>query len=172
VTLRETFPESSRIHIGTVLRKVFKTSWYFGTIRMFRASLRTGLQRGGTSFKPQTTHRSNYITLHMVTSCPWKKFWVKPLPAHDSSLLNNLWLINHQSFYHLILFWGPLLVHRYTSRNKTVPSKDLLIFWRRNYSLILAHPVYKMWIIQEPNTLELWNKLHFEEKKKESIYIV
>jgi len=30
---------------------------------------------------------------------------------------------------------------------------------------ILAHPVYKKWIIQEPNTLELWNKLHFEEKK-------
>ena len=36
--------------------------------------------------------------------------------------------------------------------------------------LILAHPIYKMWIIQEPNTLELWNKLHFEEKKMESIY--
>ena len=32
--------------------------------------------------------------------------------------------------------------------------------------LILAHPVYKMWIIQEPNTLELWNKLHFEGKKR------
>ena len=29
----------------------------------------------------------------------------------------------------------------------------------------LAHPVYKMWIIQEPNTLELWNKLHFEKEK-------
>jgi len=28
-----------------------------------------------------------------------------------------------------------------------------LTFWRRNYFfLILAHPVYKMWIIQEPNT--------------------
>ena len=41
-----------------------------------------------------------------------------------------------------------------------------LTFWRRNYFfLILAHPVYKMWIIQEPNTLELWNKLHFEEEK-------
>ena len=38
--------------------------------------------------------------------------------------------------------------------------------------LILAHPVNKMWIIQEPNTLELWKKLHFEEKKKESIYHV
>jgi len=32
--------------------------------------------------------------------------------------------------------------------------------------LTLAHPVYKMRIIQEPNTLELRNKLHFEEKKR------
>jgi len=33
---------------------------------------------------------------------------------------------------------------------------------------ILAHPVYKIWIIQEPNKLALWNKLHFEEEKTES----
>ena len=47
-----------------------------------------------------------------------------------------------------------------------------LIFWRRKYIfLILAHPVYKMWIIQEPNTLELWNKLHFEKEKKNGEYI-
>ena len=32
------------------------------------------------------------------------------------------------------------------------------------FFLILAHPVYKMWIIQEPNKLALWNKLHFEGK--------
>ena len=38
--------------------------------------------------------------------------------------------------------------------------------------LILAHPVYKIWITQEPNTLELWSKLHFEEHKPESIYHV
>ena len=31
--------------------------------------------------------------------------------------------------------------------------------------LVLAQPVYKMRIIQEPNTIELWNKLHFEEEK-------
>ena len=37
------------------------------------------------------------------------------------------------------------------------------------FSFISAHPVYKMWIIQEPNKLALWNKLHFEEKKTESI---
>ena len=43
-----------------------------------------------------------------------------------------------------------------------------LTFWRRNYFfLILAHPLYKTWITQEPNTLELWNKLHFEEEKNE-----
>jgi len=38
---------------------------------------------------------------------------------------------------------------------------------------ILAHTVYKMWIIQEPNTVELWNKLHFEEgeEKKNGAYI-
>jgi len=38
------------------------------------------------------------------------------------------------------------------------------------FFLILGHPVYNIWIMQEPNTLELWNKLHFEEKKTESLY--
>jgi len=31
-------------------------------------------------------------------------------------------------------------------------------------------PVCKMWIIQEPNMLELWNKLDFEERKKQRVY--
>ena len=50
----------------------------------------------------------------------------------------------------LIRKWG------YSSINLLAPE---LFF------LILAHPVYKMWIIQGPNKLELWNKLHFKEKK-------
>ena len=33
------------------------------------------------------------------------------------------------------------------------------------FFLVLAHPVYKMRIIQEPNTIELCNKLYFEEEK-------
>ena len=37
------------------------------------------------------------------------------------------------------------------------------------FFLILAQPIYKMWIIQELNTLELWNRLHFEEEKTVSI---
>ena len=40
------------------------------------------------------------------------------------------------------------------------------------FFLNFSTPAYKMWIIQEPNTLKLWNKLHFEEEKPESIYHV
>ena len=50
--------------------------------------------------------------------------------------------------------------------------KCILTFGTGIIFLILAHPVYKMWIIQEPTTLELWNKLHFEEKNTEGIYHV
>ena len=44
-------------------------------------------------------------------------------------------------------------------------TADINLLAPELFFLILAHPVYKMWIIQEPNTLELWNKLHFEEEK-------
>jgi len=37
------------------------------------------------------------------------------------------------------------------------------------YILILAHPVCKMWIIQEPKKTALWNKWHFEEKNGECV---
>ena len=30
---------------------------------------------------------------------------------------------------------------------------------------ILAHPVFKMWVIQKPNKVALWNNRRFEEKK-------
>ena len=40
------------------------------------------------------------------------------------------------------------------------------------FFLILAHAIYEMLIKQEPNTLELSNKLHFEEEKTYSIYRV
>ena len=50
------------------------------------------------------------------------------------------------------------------TRNYRYGSLNLLAL-ELFFFLILAQPVYKMWIIQGPNTLELWNKMHFEEKK-------
>ena len=44
-----------------------------------------------------------------------------------------------------------------------------LTFWRRNFFFILANSVYKMWITQEPKKVALWNKRHFEEKKKRRV---
>ena len=58
---------------------------------------------------------------------------------------------------------GPIMDHNTSEINLLAPEF---------FFLILAHPVYKMWIIQEPNTLKLLNKLHFEEGKMESIYHV
>ena len=72
---------------------------------------------------------------------------------------------NSGNWTRLLLFhWSCLL--RWT-------SLTCLTFWGRNYFFFnFSTPVYKMWIIQEPNTLELWNKLHFEEEKTEIIYHV
>jgi len=43
-------------------------------------------------------------------------------------------------------------------------TKDINLLESKFYIQILAHPVGKMRIIQEPNKLALWNKRHFEEK--------
>ena len=56
----------------------------------------------------------------------------------------------------------------YGPRNKLrlFPYTTLLTFWRRIFFFqILAHPVFKMCVIQKPNKVALWNKRHFEEKK-------
>ena len=44
-----------------------------------------------------------------------------------------------------------------------------LNFWRRIFFQILAHPLFKMWVIQKPNKVALWNKRHFEGEKMEII---
>ena len=78
---------------------------------------------------------------------------------------------NHDDFHksaHLTQVFNHIHhIHTFLSHILNLLAPELFFF------LILAHPVYKMWIIQEPNTLELWNKLHFEEgEKTESIYRV
>jgi hypothetical protein len=55
--------------------------------------------------------------------------------------------------------------YRFFSLQSRVLSSIINLLAPELFFLVLAHSVYKMWKIQEPNTLELWNKLHFEEKK-------
>jgi len=98
------------------------------------------------------------------------------LGRHNLGYGLDMWLRFGKQEMPVALF-GETPVKKYTCKtkrwkeNKVVLKVDRLTFWRRNYFfLILAHPVYKMWIIQELNTLELWNKLHFEEEKKRRVY--
>ena len=61
-----------------------------------------------------------------------------------------------------------VLLHNHVvcyGRHKFPPFYPILTFWRRIFFQILAHPVCKMWVIQKPNKIALWNKRHFEEKK-------
>jgi len=54
--------------------------------------------------------------------------------------------------------WRGWMEARGTYQNIRSLDRDLTFRRRIFFFLILAHPVYKMWIIQEPNTLELWKK--------------
>jgi hypothetical protein len=72
-----------------------------------------------------------------------------------------------------------LLVLLASWRNQHIKSCDSLLqstlqlrgltFRRRNFLLNFSTPVFKMWIIQEPKKVSLWNKWHFEEEKTESV---
>ena len=44
-----------------------------------------------------------------------------------------------------------------------------LTFRRRNFLLNFSTPVFKMWIIQEPKKVTLWNERQFEEEKTENV---
>ena len=93
-----------------------------------------------------------------------------------------LWSLVFQSVLGLALpfLWKQVETHpklSFSTRNTCIPlptavTKRIQAFnllAPELFFLILAHPVYKLWIIQEPKTLELWNKLHFEGKNGQYI---
>jgi hypothetical protein len=62
--------------------------------------------------------------------------------------------------------------HTHKTFTHTQAVKAINLLDPELFFLVLAHPVYKMRITQERNTIELWNKLHFEEEKTESMHYV
>jgi hypothetical protein len=55
---------------------------------------------------------------------------------------------------------------------KKISSKFYLTLWCRNFLLNFSAPVFKIWIIQQPNKVALWNYRHFEERKTEIMHLV
>ena len=103
-------------------------------------------------------------------------FSTQQVAIPQSKILQTIWNIQKKkiNFRHACrLIWNTCNTEKRGSRNNHAethwvgkrvkqshePFGAGIIFW------ILAHSVYKMWIIQEPNKLALWNKLDFEEKK-------
>ena len=87
----------------------------------------------------------------------------------DTARLHQL-ITKFSTFYVTLTFVTVFTTAGHLCRPKLHPTslRSTLTLWRRNYIfffLISAHPVHKMWIIQDPTKLVLWNKLHFEEKK-------
>ena len=69
------------------------------------------------------------------------------------------------------LYPGNTWIETWPSWFSLVPPANVMVltFWRRICFQTLAHPVFKMSVIQKPNKVALWNKRHFEEKRMEII---
>ena len=83
---------------------------------------------------------------------PQAKVGIMSRLGNDSYLKKNFHFIinNHSNFRH------------YTAQ---VAVKAFNLLATDFFFQILARSVFKMWVIQKPNKVALWNKRHFEEKK-------
>ena len=82
-------------------------------------------------------------------------------------LLFSLFLF-HLKFFHIFKIsdqnkekWNPVKYQRWQNYFNLLATD---FFFQ-----ILAHPVFKMRVIQKPNKVPLWNKQHFEGEKMEII---
>ena len=113
---------------------------------------------------------SHFLKIHLNIILPLKA-WVTQIDSFNQASPPKP--CTHISSPPHVLHVSPISFSSIWSSEKyRVRSTDQKPFGAGIIFLILAHPVYKMWIIQEQNKWELWNKLHFEEEKTESIYHV
>ena len=74
------------------------------------------------------------------------------------------------SLVHGVYFNVIQLVIGYNVSSAVVPIVvDINLLATDFFFQILAHPLFKMWVIQKPNKVALWNKPHFEEEKMEIV---
>ena len=63
-------------------------------------------------------------------------------------------------------YWGYFLGARWPE--PLLPTAEFTLC-AEIFFKILAHSVFKMWILQEPKEISLWNKRHLEEKRTEIV---
>ena len=138
-----TFPSHVRLSRDNVLPKEQPTNQRYGQ-RSFRS-------RQSLSGREKIPHSlSFYQKFHCCIHS-------RPSLVPNFSQTSSVRIARHTS----VKASSELLTAKYLlTHNATV-----LTFWRRIFFQILAHPVFKMWVIQKPNKVALWNKRYFEEKK-------
>jgi hypothetical protein len=89
-------------------------------------------------------------------------------PGYDSTTVHEKSVVDNVARDLFCFPFTSLLTYQHgctAGRAGSVSADRLNLLDPELFFLVLAHPVYKMRIIQEPNTIELWSKLHFEEEK-------
>ena len=136
-----------------VLNKARAVCFSFRTFICFRANLATQQ----TDFRRQhccpncfLRGKLNYFKVSQNEKFSMSKMWNEPY-------------CKTFAFYHLSS-------GKISKRNQHAEILTVhLTFWRRTFFSNFSTPVFKMWVIQKPNKVALWNKRHFEGEKMEII---
>ena len=101
--------------------------------------------------------RSAYDLRHIAT------FFICPFMQHSGTPYRKIRFLIIKGY----ILWRYLLVSNGVFNNCiTIKQIKLINLLATDFFFqTLAHPVLKMWVIQKPNKVALWNKRHFEEKK-------
>jgi hypothetical protein len=179
-------PSSACLTFGTEVLHLIKIN-HHPDLKVFQFIILTFVY-SSTCFRRFPTHHqelndcsgSLWFYLHIVVTvvlCSWLGRPAWPRTQHDNhhdtkvkpetaELLmmggkrpETCWAVNKRQenktkncCIRLIIYLNCTMIHKLTNL--------------KYYIQILAHPVRKMWIIHEPKKVALWNKRHFEEKRR------
>ena len=104
------------------------------------------------------------LLFYLMYCTNWQNYKVLYTRRHFYSLLKQFYDWNKY-----LCFWLKGFLYRGADKSLARPTSRCILFnlLAPEFGiLILAHPVCKMWITQEPKKVALWNKRQFVEKKR------
>ena len=144
--------------------------------QMLSIKCKHGLWIPQNIIRTQSTHNNTIVTGKFITSrgllrrktvqyCLCKRA-IKREKQHTEAMH----ILHHRKMFVLwVTLRTYIIIVRISTESPEVVIELLNILAPELFFFNFSTPVYKMWIIQEPNKLALWNKLQFEEKKTENI---